>query len=232
VRGVFAHGEFVFDPGFNRFFGQGERRDTIPFIRYDRSGGILDTLAILPGREDYFAQGGSGAVRSEVPFGRDVFVAVGPSGAAIGTNDLYEVSLFDSTDGRLTSLLRARPASRPVTEDDVGAWKEGRLALVPDEFRDMVEVVHEQLPTRSTYPAFTALHIDASGFVWIRDTVGPNDAEAVWIVFAPDGAPSARVRMPPDLEVVAIGADRILTTGRDEFDREIVRVYVLNRVAR
>jgi len=229
VRGVFAHGEFVFDPGFNRFFGQGERRDTIPFIRYDRSGSIRDTLAVRPGGEYYFAQAGGGAMRSEIPFGRDVFAAVGPSSVAIGTNDFYEVSLFDSTDGRLTTLLRARPASLPVTEDDIGAWKEGRLTGWPDDMREMVEMVHEQLPTRSTYPAFTALHIDASGFVWIRDAMGPNDAEAVWIVYAPDGAPTARVRMPPDREVIAIGVSRMVTTEQDELDREIVRVYVLNR---
>lgn len=227
-RGMFADGHLVFVPGFNRVFGQGERRDTVTFLLYDRLGQAQDTLAVLPGREEYFYRASGGAMRSEIPFGRDVFVSVGPDAMAIGTNDQYEVSLLDQT-GHVKVMIRATPPLRTVTEDEIRNWQDQRLARVPEQARALVVQLYEEIPAGSTHPAFSDIQVDDAGYTWIGRSEGNEESPSIWEVYSPSGTPTARVSTPLHLDILEIGQGYILGRTRDELDREVVHVYRLSR---
>jgi hypothetical protein len=226
-RGAVNDGSIVFVPGFDRRFGQGERRDTVPFFLYDDDGTLVGPVASFPGREEFFARMGEAAYRSEVPFGRDVLAAAGADLIAIATNDTYAISLFDPS-GRLRGIVRAAIAGAPVGPRELEHWKEEKLARLPDERRQRFAIFYEDLPARSTHPPFTALQVDRSGLLWIGRPSRRQDRNT-WDVFGQGGDPVARIEMPSNLKVLDIGPDHVLALARDGADREVIVVYSVQR---
>jgi hypothetical protein len=80
--------------------------------------------------------------------------------------------------------------------------------------------------------------VDDEGALWVNEA----DAEAilaetapltgvghVWSVFTADGRWLGRVQMPSNLTVLAISANSVAGTARDELDVEHVRLHRLTR---
>lgn len=228
-RGVLSNGSIVFVPGFDRRFGVGERRDTVPFFLYDRNGALVGRIAAFPGREEFFARYGEAAMRSEVPFGRDVLSAAGDDRILIGATDSYALSLFDAS-GALEVVIRAGVRARPVRASEVEAWKRGKLSALPAERRRLMQPLYEALPARETHPAFGAVAVDDGGMVWVERMVLQEGPSSTWEVFDASGEPAARVRLPAGLMVLEIGAGHVLALARDAEGREAVVLYALRRV--
>jgi hypothetical protein len=74
-----------------------------------------------------------------------------------------------------------------------------------------------------------AIVVDEVDHVWVREFGTPEDEQAIWVVFDPNGVALGRVETPPGLEVYQIGADYILGGARDEFDVEGVQRWPLAR---
>ncbi|MDX1394658.1 MAG: hypothetical protein R3195_09705 [Gemmatimonadota bacterium] len=223
VRGVFEDGSFVFVPGFDRVFSRGKRRDPVVFMQYDGAGRPQDTLAVLPGREEFFAVVGDGAMRADAPFARDAYAGVGGRTIALGVSDTYEITLLDAVEGVPTVRIRAPADARSVSPGDVRAWKQERLAHWPAAARDAFAAAFDD--TALTYPAFSGLLVSSDGEIWVREPILANSERDVWHVYDADGTPAARVGISHGQDLLAIGPRHLLAKGRDELDREILHLY-------
>ena len=224
--GVLIDGRVVAVPGFDRQFGRGERRDSVPVLIFAKDGGTADTIAVFPGREQFFLVGDAMAMRVPIGFGRNVFAGVGGNRIAIGANDTYEISVFES-DGSLMIQIRDNRPTEQVSTNDVDAWRKGQIDRMPEPMRTQIARLVNEIPVRETYPAFSAIVVDTEGAVWVEDYRRPAAGSARWTVFSPDGALVAQVTTPLELEVYEIGPDYILGLWRDADDVEHIQLYDL-----
>lgn len=229
--GVLIDGRIVAVPGFDRQFGRGERRDSVPVLIFAKDGGTADTIAVFPGREQFFLVGDAMAMRVPIGFGRNVFAGVGGNRIAVGANDTYEISVFES-DGSLVIQIRDNRPTEQVSTNDVDAWRTGQIDRMPEPMRAQMARLVNEIPVRETYPAFSAIVVDTEGAVWVEDYRRPAAGSARWTVFSPDGALVAQVTTPLELEVYEIGPDYVLGLWRDADDVEHVRMYELLRPGR
>ena len=224
--GVLIDGRIVAVPGFDRLFGRGERRDSVSVLIFAKDGGTADTIAVFPGREQFFLVGDAMAMRVPIGFGRNVFAGVGGNRIAIGANDAYEISVFES-DGSLVIQIRDNRPAEQVSTKDVDAWRKEQIDRMPEPTRTQMARLVNEIPVRETYPAFSAIVVDTEGAVWVEDYRRPAAGSARWTVFSPDGALVAQVTTPLELEVYEIGPDYVLGLWRDADDVEHVRLYEL-----
>ena len=232
VVGAFRDGRILARLGFDRVFGRGERRDTVPFIVFSRDGRSADTVVTLPGTERWFVvHPGQGASQFTVGFGRDAHASVSGDLAVIGASDRYEVGLYDPA-GRLVQRLRGEQKARAPTGDDVTRWR--ATLLVPEDAYPGAAARNRatsEVPFRPTYPAFAELAMSATGEYWLREYPPAGDllAPGRWIVYDRTGTPRARVSTPARFTVLEVGADYVLGRWRDAQDVSHLRVHDLRR---
>ncbi len=226
--GTLDNGTLLVVPGFNRIFTRGERRDTVPYFLFDRGGARLDSIAAFPGSEQYFGRVGDAALRSEIPFGRNVFASAAANTIVIGASDTWQVSTFDAT-GRRTTIIRSRAPAPATTDAELRAWKQDHLRRMGSgERAQMWERFYAELPNRPTHPAFAALQVDRLNRVWVGREDPADAARLIWEVLSAAGEPLGRVHTPA-LRILEIGADYILGVTQDDVDREVVALYPLVR---
>ena len=232
VVGAFRDGRILARLGFDRIFGRGERRDTVPFLVFSRDGRSADTVVTLPGTERWFVvHPGQGASQFTVGFGRDVHASVSGDVAVIGASDRYEVGLYDSS-GRLVQRLRGETTPATPTDDEVTRWR--ATLLVPEDAYPGAAARNRatsEVPYRPTYPAFAELVMSATGEYWLREYPPAGDplAPGRWIVYDRGGRPRARVSTPARFTVLEVGADHVLGRWRDESDVSHLRLHDLRR---
>jgi hypothetical protein len=234
ARGVFADGSFVLASGWD-YAGllaakDGIRRDTVTLLHYGRDGTLLDTLARLPGNEEYIRRGGGRQFSTNpVPFGRATFVAIRGSEAFVGDNGAFQVDAL-SPSGRLLRRLRRDVDAARVTSEDVARDRRERLARIEMEsFRRQQEEVLAEVPIPRTMPAFAELRADDGGRLWVGEYPRSAEEPRTWNVFAADGRQVATVRTPAGLEVLEVGDAYVLGKWTDEDGAEHVRLYRVNR---
>lgn len=230
--GALDDGQVVARPGFDRQFGQGERRDTLPVLLYRRDGGQADTLGVWPGTERFFLRTPQMAAHRGVGFGRDVFVAAGGSRIVVGASDQHQVTLHDAT-GAVERIVRVAGEAEPVPATAVEEWRN----TIRESFERLPPPLSTGLdasavPARTTYPAFAGLAVDPAGGYWVRDYPRAYTDPARWTVFAADGTPLARVTLPDGAELLEVGADHVLTRSRDAQDVERIEFHALRRTVR
>jgi hypothetical protein len=226
--GVLDNGAVVAYPGFDRVFGRGERRDTIPYLLYRSDAAAADTIGRYAGTERFFAQTTDMAMQREVLFGRNAYAAARGGTIAAGASDTLAIDMFDET-GALRRRVRLHAAPRAVTRDEAARARADLSANVPAQMRAAYETAMQDLPERASYPASTALHVDAGGAVWVRGSHASGETTVHWLVIAPDGTPAAHVTMPVSLQVLEIGADYVLGRIRSDEGVETVVQYRLGR---
>lgn len=230
VIGAFADGRILARPGFDRVFGRGERRDTVPVLIYTRTGERADTAATLPATERWFVATPEWATTWEVGFGREAYAAVAGDLAVLGSSDAYAVGLLDAGARRPRWLRAERPAA-PVPEADVAAWRARLAGQVQGRLAEQRRRQVDEIPHRDTYPAFAGLAVSAAGDYWLREypPAGDLDAPARWVVYARDGTPRARVTTPARFAVLEIGDSWVLGRWRDDDDVLHLQLYELRR---
>jgi hypothetical protein len=240
LRGVLADGSLLLEPTgtLQDFVGMrdGERRDTVAYLRYTRDGAFADTLARRADREHVTLRAGNLITQESVLFGRDSYAAAGGTRAFVGQSDAYAIDVLGA-DGARMQIRRAgepRPVSREqlrLARADAEERRErndaqiaraaGGNALLPGG--------DAEVPARETVPAFDQLLVDTQGNLWARDfriTLGDTQR---WSVFDPAGRWLGTVRTPAGVEIYQIGPDWILGRARDELEVEYVRLYPLHR---
>ncbi len=149
-----------------------------------------------------------------------------------GSTDRYELS-WHRPEAGVVRVLRAERDRPRVTDRDVRRYRDELVSLGGEgdpEVRRQKQRLLEQVPVPDRMPAFTALHVDAAGYLWIRDPPSaPDGAGAGWHVFEPEGSLPRAVTTPTGLHVHDIGHDGVLGVFVDEGGVEHVRLHPLTR---
>lgn len=215
--------------------GEGERRDTVTYVRATPAGAVTDTLAVRADQEHVTRRMGPVVSRQPVLFGRDSHVAAGGGQVFVGESDGYRIDVL-RPDGALRTSIRRPGEPRPVRGEDRERAREAarqRGERTREQLSraagSAVPPSADDLPERSTMPAFDQLLVDAEGFLWVRDARVVAGDPGRWSVFSPDGAWQATVTTPAGLDVFQVGRDWILGRSRDEWEVESIRLHRLRR---
>jgi hypothetical protein len=188
-----------------------------------------DTVAILPGTDEFRAEVAYGMANFDAPFGRRQQLVVTADRLYSGTGDGFEIEVR-RMDGSVERLMRANMISREVTSADANAWRVRRLESETSElFRPGVEVLVKEAPVPTTMPAYSALHVDMEGNLWVCVYEPILGMPTVWQVFDSGGRWLGGVELPARFSVTDIGADYVLGVFRDPMDVEYVRLYRIDK---
>jgi hypothetical protein len=157
----------------------------------------------------------------------------------------FELRVY-SADGRLRTVARTEWTPQPVSATAIeqarsaftGATGEGGR-VVPPQLRQQRQDIADTWQIATHMPAFSAMIIDRSDNIWLREYV-PNEetvgmwvraplAPARWLAFASGGEVLARVELPARFAPLIIGADYIAGIYRDDMEVEYVHSYALTR---
>lgn len=207
----------------------GLRRDPVAYVRFDTSGALLDTIALVPGREVVISLEGARGVMSTPPFGRSSLGAIRSGQVLIGSQDRFELE-ERRPEGTLTGILRLPGRDLRVTEEDVQRYAELLRSRAPPGGRARVERELADLQVPELRPAYAELLVDSSGNLWIGGWEADGGPATAWTVLDPDGSWLVDVRAPPGLRLHDIGEDWVVGVARDELDVERVVVQGLEKL--
>ena len=236
AQGTFASGAAVTGGGFffssasGQELSSGLRRDPTGFRSIGRDGVVVADFGRFPGLEMFFEVNGPNISARVIPFGKVTHAAVGPDRLFVGTGDEPSVHVFDEA-GAHVGFVRWVQEPRPVESTDLDAYLEDALADADDddERRRVRSLVVEH--PADLFPAHEALEVDRLGLLWVAESFSPSDAGRRFRIFDPDGRQVARIELAPDIELLEVGEDYVLTRRFDEFDVEYVEIYALDRGA-
>ncbi len=138
-----------------------------------------------------------------------------------GTMSWYSL-VADSA--KVASVVKTGLAGDPVSATDrerLTARERARRTVIP---RDAGWV----LPALK--PGISKIIVDTRGFVWVRGMIDTTDWSFTdWHVFAPFGTGSTAVTLPSDLDVRAVGGNRIYGIARGPLDVPVIRVLQFDR---
>jgi hypothetical protein len=220
-----ANRGFVFRPGAA---GSEVIRDTLPFLVFDSTGVLRDSIGRFPQFEFYVQSEGSSAFASSLPFGRATEAAVWGDRFYAGHNERYEIIRY-TLEAVPELIIRLEHAPVAVTAQDVAVLKAERLENADERWRQRTERMFQTMPLPSTFPAFADLSVDADGNLWVLDYTRPGVDERRWTVFSADGRALGSVETPPGVRVLEIGPDYLLGVWQDDLDVQYVRLYRLDR---
>ena len=201
-------------------------------------GSTLGALGRHPGAEIfwYFENNfgdGTGMGLYEPPFQRSLRWAAWGEFVVVAPTDRYELRAYRA-DGSLARIVRRANDLPSPAEADLDEYRavnppEGDLAANPDMLK-RYNATLDAFPLPESFPAFTAIEVDAPGNLWVREYNLPEDGDrALWTVFDPEGLVRGFVETPPGLVIYEIGEDYILGKVQDELGVEYVQLWGLER---
>ena len=184
--------------------------------------GKLDTLGkFLRGERFGFAK--RYEVGGQLPLGRNGSFAV--DGEAWYYTDGASYAIQKRTpSGRLTSEFRIDRVRPPVSPSVIAHQSRARLERSDPGLRMDDSLALRWMPFPKSAPAYTALKVDAEHRIWARAWAFDDEA-ALWDVFDPTGRFLGTVAVPPDLDVLQIGADFLLARYTYDPNVDEVRLY-------
>ncbi|QXD16777.1 6-bladed beta-propeller [Rhodocaloribacter litoris] len=181
-----------------------------------------DTLLVSPDIERIvLREGGSIHVRTK-PFGRGARIQAEPGGALwYGWTERLALERIDWRTGTRRTVITYDLPPQPVSRAE-------RDSLLRDE--DLVRMLNATGVSLPEYkPAFSTFVLGPGGTVWVRLTPEHGAGTVPWLVFNAEGAVRAAVRLPVNVWIQDIGADRIV--GADRTRAQVV-VYRLPEALR
>ncbi len=206
-------------------------RDTIPLLRYDPKGELLDSLGAYVQTEIYAGTFGDLHIMWELPLGRTSALVVRGWRYYVIQNDEALVVVHDTTGATVRALhdeIRQPPS---ITPDDVAAVRE---RLLPPEMpnRNQLREIVEQIPIPSTPPPYgwfgkrwlTMLRVSHDGDVWALEFGGLPGSLPVWTVFGSDGSRRGRVSANEELDILDANDSLVLVHRWNDLDVETVEL--------
>lgn len=153
-----------------------------------------------------------------LPFGRSDLAVAGDSAVLVADTGVPRVLVHDLA-GVLRQVFEWHAKEMPVRDADRRAYA-AYFSEVSPQLR-----VDARIPFPGLRPYFSALHLDALGWLWIQNHSEPWEGRSSWLVLDPDGVLQCEVRGPGRLRLLAIGAAHLLAVGRDAMDEPTVFSY-------
>lgn len=219
--GMFFSSEEGFPQGLTR------TNSTYGTVALDGSAGM--TLGEIPAAE-MWAESKEGSFRALlIPFGKVTAAAAGPERFYLGTNEAWDIRVFDPR-GALVARIRTDRVPASVTGTLRDAFMEERLSEADDEAsRTAIRAEFRDIPFPRTVPHYGFIRVDALGHLWVRDPSLPGESIPRYAVFAPGGQLLGTLALPDRAFPLEIGADYVLGRVTDEMDVESVALYPLQR---
>lgn len=212
----------------------GIHRYDMDFSLLDGDGPVLAELGIHPGAEEFYYLDKSefppvSFWMFDPPFQRTVVWSAWGDLAIVCQTDRYEIRAYGS-DGSLARVVRRDHDTRAPAPEDLDTYRTDLLEPIENgEWKELLTTVTGALPLGPSIPAFSAIEVDALGYLWVREYSLPGEDDALWTVFNPDGVVQGFVETPPGLTIYEIGEDHILGKITDELDIEYVQLWELGR---
>lgn len=211
----------------------GYSRVSVPLVLLSSAlDSVLDTIASVPGSENFVAQGGSpehpSIAITSLPFGVRGFSSGHGDHIAVADGMRYEATVYDSR-GNVTLIMRRAGERLPIGEEALAEAKRADLEHRSGAGLALRSSVWDapELPTH--YPAISALLLDRLDRIWM---VGPSvdSSETVTAsVFDSSGRWLQDIALPAHFTLTDAGADYVLGIWKDDSDVEHVRMYGLER---
>lgn len=205
---------------------EGLVRHPATYLRATFDGEVLDTVATVPGSEQYVAASAGGLAVTPPLFGRYPVQALRGDRIAVASNDAYEVSVY-SAAGALERVIRRAREPRPITDADWDGLMRRNLEGMDSEWRGDVQATYRKMTRPPAMPFFSSALFDDAGNLWLESFRAPSDARAEWTVFDRGGRMLGTVAFPDGFRPTHIGGDFVLGVAKDDLDVEYVREYGL-----
>jgi hypothetical protein len=164
-----------------------------------------------------------------------------------GFGSKYEIRGYDHT-GRLQRIMRRNWTPQRLTDSEIAAWREhyatpdtGEPGGEPVSSLRQIRLANlEHMIVSPTLPAFSQLHVDRTGALWVRDarathfyvtgsfSAVPTES-ADYSVFDRDGRWLCEVAVPEGVRLMEIGDDYLTGVRKDSLDVEHVVVYRITK---
>ncbi|MEW5917229.1 MAG: hypothetical protein AB1762_12530 [Gemmatimonadota bacterium] len=207
----------------------------LPFVRGrspvyvgNAAGTYVRRLTEVPEGE-LFVTGLTGGPRGggPRPLGKTTSLAASGERIFIGTADSGFVDVYSANGERLTPLSLGVPLRRANQERYAAAIEE-LAKMAPAAMRDRLTTMLQGVPMPDHLPAYSALHSDSEGLLWVTLTV-TGDTETHLRAYDATGTARGEVRLRGGVKVFEIGRDYILG-GYDSSDGEpYVALFRLRR---
>ena len=225
LAGVLDDGSIVLADGASPIFRVSPRATRAPLRLLRASpGAAVQPLMTLPGPERFTWGSTTAALRTDAPFPRATFIAARHGRVWVGDNERNQAGIY-SPDGRLLRIVRRAGEPRRVSEAEREAfrraWREGgggQLGAAD------VERLLAEMPFPATHPAFTGMHVDAAGRLWLRETGGAESASR-WAIFDAEGRLAGTVVVPERVELLDARDGHVVGRWTDDDGVEFVHVY-------
>ncbi|HUH13391.1 MAG TPA: hypothetical protein VMK65_09790 [Longimicrobiales bacterium] len=218
---------------------------TREYVRLDRDGRILDTLAVVPlGNGQLSISYGNGMMFSGQPFGDAPLTSVHPDTALLvldrsvrsgeaPTFTLAKIRFGGDTLWRRSYPYEPVPLTSAEADSTAAAWverlKDSRMVA------DMGQVRAQRLYREALYvpphrPPVRGITVGRDGTIWLLLTDADPDT-ARRMVLDRDGEPVADVRMPAGTNPRYIDGDEVWASETDELDVPYLVRYRIVREA-
>ena len=214
----------------------GMRRNEMDFFLLEGDGSLRAELGSHPGAEEFYYLDDTvfppfSFWMFDPPFQQTVVWGAWGDLAIVSPTDRYEIRAYGA-DGSVAHIVRRNHEVRAPTQVDLDRFRADDLASINSaEFKAMMTPVLDAMSVPPSFPAFSAIEVDALGYLWVREYNLPGEEGALWTVFDPDGIVQGFVETPPDLEIYEIGEDYIVGKVRDELRVEYVQLLKLARTS-
>lgn len=233
--GPSADGSFVFVLPVSVSTLQGRQngtfQDTVPFVRLDPTGRLVDTIArIAAPQEHFFDEGSIWGLEADV-FGPSLLRTALPAGIAIVRGAAPVVELIE---GARHSSYRVPLDNRMPTPELVRSERDRRLDAMRPILVDGIDVrgsqrdVVESVGVADTLPAFDALVGGQDGSLWFRRYALASDSLATWLRVV-ERRPAGSLRLPVNEKVVAADGGLVATLATDELGAAVVRLLWIDQ---
>ena len=213
----------------------GVNRESAVLYRVSRAGQALDSIAAVPGWERYVRtvnlNGRVGFTVHALPFARTPVVAVRGDRVYVGASDRFEIDVY-TPEGKRERRISYNQPNRRVTRADVDRFRTARIASAAaqsDLYRQRTEEALTEMQLPDAMPAYSGVHADSDGNVWVQDYRAEGETHTRWTVFDRSGRAIGRVTGPDNFTLLDVGPDWILGLSRDELEVERIGLYRLTR---
>ncbi len=187
----------------------------------------VDTLMFFGDAEQVTVSAPWGDWRIAPPRAKTTVMAVqgSESRICIGDQKAAEISCF-GPDASRTSI-RWHPQEVMLTDADVTKWRDTTVAMLAGKLSESVVLsVLDQVTVPAVRPPFSAILLDAAGYLWVEQGPSSNgDSESTdYLVFDPAGAVRGTVVLP-HVQVLDIGGDYMIGVHEDDLEVEYVHVF-------
>ena len=196
-------------------------RDTVVLSLFDASGQVVDTLGIVPSREEIVSiqiRPGMVSVRKRAPgFRPDQSLCPCRRGCVVGPPTTASSCGYASGPVEICfESCGPRSLERPVTSDLADSilsrvFSEAETAAE----RSWIRTWFDLSPRPPVQPAFDMLEVDAGDRVWVREW-SPFGSGTRWWVFEPDGSLAGYVDTPVPLNITSVHCDSVVGVEQDE----------------